>query len=867
MQKFLLLSLFFIVSFLRGTAQLMDDFSDGDFTNNPTWTGDVSKYEVNVGFRLHSNGPAQSDTAYLSANVGNLDFSSTLTWEFYVQMDLSPSNSNNTRVYLVSDNANLKGALNGYYIRIGENGSSDALKFYKQTGTSSSLLLTGTGNTFGTSPTVSVKVVRTSTGDWSFSTDASGGTNYVAEGSVNDVSITSSQFFGMWSKYTASNSAKFFYDNISITGNVLVDNTPPQVSSVVVVSSTQLDVEFNEPVENTSAQNVLNYMVDNGVGNPVSATIDGGNPVLVHLTFSTAFTDGTNYVLTTQNVSDLANNVMGSDTHSFLYFISVTASYKDLVINEIFADPSPQLGLPSGEYIEIYNNSTHIFNLSGWTIGDAGSDEVLGNYTLLPQEYVIIADDNFSVDFSLYNNVLLVANLPSYNNSSDDVVLKDAGGVVIDWVTYSSDWYGSSVKANGGYSLELINPTIPCSGSENWTGSNDPNGGTPGQQNSVYDPTPDVTTPQIISASTDNNATINICFSETIDTAGVNINNFSIDNGVGISSIVFDQFLSCVQIITLQGLDTGTVYTITVNGFGDCSGNLISNAQAQVILPHTGAKGDLIINEILYNPFPDGSDFVEIYNNSSKNIDLFNWQLANVAHDTIANAKAVITHFLLTPGEYIVLTTDSLNIKETYPLSTDGRFVEMTSFPSYADNEGTVILLLPNNQVSDSVYYSDSYQFALLKKTEGVSLERISFDRGSNAPTNWHSASEESGWATPTVQNSQFMSEENSSSLFNVEPEQFSPDNDGYNDVITFSYVMGEPGYVGNITIFDMQGRIIRDVMKNELLGIEGSVSWDGLNNLNEKARIGAYVVYFEYFDLNGNVKAIKKPCVVAGKF
>ena len=867
MYRYFLLLLFSLALLLSGVAQLTEDFSDGDFTNNPAWTGDVSKYEVNAGFMLHSNGPAQSDTAYLSTNVGNLDFSSTLTWEFYVQMDLNPSNSNNIRVYLVADNANLKMPLNGYYVRIGENGSSDALKFYKQTGTSSSLLFTGTGNTFGSSPTVSIKVVRTSAGDWSFFTDATGGTNYISEGSVTDVAITSSQFFGMWSKYTASNSAKFFYDNISIVGNVLVDNTPPQVSSVVVVSSTQLDVEFNEPVESTSAQNNLNYLVDNGIGNPSSALLDGGNPALVHLTFATSFVDGTSYNLTTQSVSDLANNVMNSDVHSFLYFIPVIASYKDLVINEIFADPSPQLGLPSGEYIEIYNKSNHIFNLNGWTIGDAGSDEVLGNYTLLPQEYVIIADDDYSVDFSLYSNVLLVANLPSYNNSSDDVVLKDAGGATIDFVTYSSDWYGSSIKANGGYSLELINPTIPCSGSENWTGSNDPNGGTPGQQNSVYDPTPDITTPQIISASTDNNATINICFSETIDTAGVDLSNFTLDNGIGISSVVFDQFLSCVQIITLQGLDTGTVYTITVNGFGDCSGNLMNNEQVQVILPHSGAKGDLIINEILYNPFPEGSDFIEIYNKSNKNIDLFNWQLANIAHDTIANMKVITSHYLLMPNEYVVLTKDSINIKETYPLSTEGRFIEMSSFPSYADNEGTVILLLPNNQVSDSVYYNDDYQFALLKETEGVSLERISFDRDSNDPTNWHSASEESGWASPTVQNSQFMSAGNSSTIFNVDPEQFSPDNDGYNDVITFYYVLDESGYVGNIIIFDMQGRVIKEVMKNELLGIEGAVSWDGLNNLNEKARIGAYVVYFEYFDLDGNVKAIKKPCVVAGKF
>lgn len=862
----LLITTLLIVTGFASTAQLFDDFTDGDFTNNPTWSGDVSKYEITGSGRLHSNGPSQSDTAYLVTNVGNLDFSNTIVWEFFVQMDLNPSNSNNTRIYLISDNANLKAALNGYFIRIGENGSSDAIKFYKQTGTTATLLYTGTGNTFGSSPTASIKATRTSNGNWTFESDATGGTSYIAEGMVNNLDITSTQFFGIWSKYTASNSSNFLYDNFTITANTIIDNTAPTVSNVALISNNQLDVTFNEPVLLSVAQTISNYSVNNGIGNPTTAVLDGSNPTLVHLTFGTNFTDGQTNELSINNIEDLANNVMPLSTHNFLYFVPVTASFKDLVINEIFADPSPQLGLPMGEFIEIYNASTHIYNLTNWTIGDASSDEQIGNYTLMPNQYLLIADDAFAFDYSIYSNAILVPSLPSFNNSSDDVVLKDENGTIIDFVSYTSSWYGSSIKEAGGYTLELINPTLPCTSSSNWIGSNNPDGGTPAAQNSVYNATPDATTPTILNSSTANNATINICFSETIDTTGINASYFSIDNGITIQSYTFDALLECVEIITTQALDTGTVYSVTINGLSDCSGNTMNNTTT-VILPHLGHKGDLIINEILYNPFPNGQDFVELYNNSNKNIDLFNWQLARVAGDTISSKKVITSHYLFKPAEFVVITKDSNNIKENYSNALDGKFIQLSSLPSYADGEGTVLLLLPNNKVSDSVNYDDSFQFALLKETDGVSLERLDYNRPSNDQTNWHSAAENVGFATPTIQNSQSTIVETSETELTIEPEIFSPDNDGFEDVLTLSYKMKAEGYVGNITIFDAQGRTIRQLMQSELLGIEGSISWNGLNNNREKARIGAYIIYFEYFDLDGNVHALKKACVVGGKF
>jgi hypothetical protein len=54
--------------------------------------------------------------------------------------------------------------------------------------------------------------------------------------------------------------------------------------------------------------------------------------------------------------------------------------------------------------------------------------------------------------------------------------------------------------------------------------------------------------------------------------------------------------------------------------------------------------------------------------------------------------------------------------------------------------------------------------------------------------------------------------------------------------------------------------------MQNELLATSGTVSWNGINENNDRATIGIYIIYFEVFDLNGKVLKFKKTCVLASK-
>jgi len=120
-------------------AQITDNFSDGDFTNTPSWSGDATEYSINTGFQLQLNG-ISSDTSSLSFAS---PFLANTEWNFWVRENFAPSDNNNVRIYLVSDLAFLEGPINGYYIRMGENGSFDSVDLWEQSGNTHTKIIDG----------------------------------------------------------------------------------------------------------------------------------------------------------------------------------------------------------------------------------------------------------------------------------------------------------------------------------------------------------------------------------------------------------------------------------------------------------------------------------------------------------------------------------------------------------------------------------------------------------------------------------------------------------------------------------------------------------------------------------------------------
>ena len=274
----------------------------------------------------------------------------------------------------------------------------------------------------------------------------------------------------------------------------------------------------------------------------------------------------------------------------------------------------------------------------------------------------------------------------------------------------------------------------------------------------------------------------------------------------------------------------------------------------------------------MFDPKDNGVEWVEIYNRSNKVIDLK--EIFLCSQDNSGNLTEINqvspSGYLFLPGKYLVLSTDANAVKAQYSTSNPGGFIEMSSIPAMNNDSDFVLLTNVSQIVIDKLQYHSGWHLPLINDTKGISLEKINYENPTQDESNWHSASESAGGATPAYKNSQYTNSEGGTEV-TVSPEIFSPDNDGYNDVLSISYAFNTPGMIANAQIYDSRGRLEKTLVRNELLSTSGTFFWDGITDDPEgagklKARIGIYILYFEVFDTKGTVKKYKKSLVVGGK-
>ncbi len=767
-----------------------------------------------------------------------------------------------------SANDLIAASTNGYFVRIGN--TADEIALYKKVGATSTKIIDGVDASTNTSNnTIKIKVTRDAANLWTLFRDVTGGNNFFTEGSITDNTFNTAAFFGILVKQStvASFSQRHFFDDI-VAQTYVPDVTPPAIVSATATSSLTLDVLFNEAVDNISSQVAANYVANNSIGAAATAVIDGVNTSLVHLSFSNSFPNGSNNTLTVNGVQDVNGNTLNNGTANFSFY---TPQQYDIVIDEIIADPTPQVALPNSEWIELRNTTAFPISLSGWKIGDAsGISGSMPDTVLRPDSFIIVCTGSAVAGLLPFGKTISVTSFPSLDNTGELLYLMDATGKIIHSVKYNISWYQNELKQDGGWTLEMIDTKNPCSGFSNWKASTDLSGGTPGRKNSVDAVNADDTAPKLVKAYAIDERIIELVFDEPLNNFSAAIAaNYVISDGIGtpINATAIAPSFDKVTIDLSTPLAGNKVYTITVSNVTDCMGNVIgSNKTAKVGLNEVADSLDIVINEILFNPPSVGSDYVEIYNRSNKIINLQQTYIAN--RNTVGVISSITQlsaePYLLFPQEFMVVTENADWIKNNFITKNPGAFAVVGTLPSFSDDEGTVIILNAQGKIMDELKYKDDWHFKLLDNKEGVALERIDYSAATQQESNWHSAATNVNYGTPTYQNSQFRINDGVQGEVKLSPEIVSPDNDGQDDFATIDYNFPEAGYVASITIFDASGRPVRYLQRNALCGTSGSFRWDGLGERNQQLATGVYVVLTEVFNLSGKKKQFKKTIVVA---
>ncbi len=858
---------------------IYETFSDGDLTNTYLWLGDINAFSVTTDTLKELvlfTYTASADTSYISIPFhSNFD---SLEWSLKVRMALAPSSNNYVRYFLIAPQSDLKYTpANSYYLQLGETGTNDAITLIKTDSSGNQTILCRTiDGDIADNPNVRIKTVyNTTDAQWRIYADYTGSNNFEQVAQASDtLNLLDNNFFaGISVRYSSTNDEnKFFFDDFYL-GRVRIDTTAPAISFVDVIDSVTLDIHFTEGVKGAEINDVNNYFISGGIGNPALANRDTNDYSVVHLLLPFALTSQQEYTLTVTMAKDFAGNVATDLQYDFMYYLPVL---NDITINEIMADPAPQVELPEYEYVEIYNTSEYAISLRGWTLQIGSHTYGFPATSIDSNEYIILSTSDGCYYLSQYGRCLdVIGSSTALTNSGQTVTVSDQFGRVISSVTYSDDWYGNKTKAEGGWSLEKIDPDNACQGSGNWTASEDRKGGTPGERNSVFATHPDNAAPYVYGLGTPQNDTIIVYFSETMDSLSIkDPQNYSINYGIGMPSQVWvnkPHYNKAVLALN-QPLSQGVTYTLTfIGNQKDCSGNALSTEQVSFSLPVEAMKGDVVINEVLYNPEDDCAEYIELYNASNHSVDLKNLRLANKDEDDTSGYDHVTIFtdesFLMMPGTFWVATPNPETVKSCYYAQNPGNFIKTASFPSLPTSRGNIALINKWLEPVDYFEYSDNMQFYLLTTTKGVALERINYYLPTNDPDNWHSAAQSCGYGTPTYVNSQYIENplDNNSEVW-LSADMFSPDNDGYQDVLHINYKFSSAGYTCTVIIFDATGRPVKTIAQKESVSTEGAFSWDGTNEYGIKTQSGIYIVYVETVSGKGEVNSYKMNVVVGYK-
>ncbi|MBC8323460.1 MAG: lamin tail domain-containing protein [Candidatus Marinimicrobia bacterium] len=606
------------------------------------------------------------------------------------------------------------------------------------------------------------------------------------------------------------------YDGAIIFENIKLDPIIPSQTD---------SIELAIPVVN-SGQNALSgdmyieYNEDELASTVVSIPIPG-DTILATLIIP-PLPSGENILFLALDVLNDGNITNNADT----VHIKVRYPFGTIRLNEFMAKPNND----QTEFIELV--SFDAFNLNGWSFSDNNQQmKRISNFTVENGDYIVLGADSsiYPLQNSAAHFVVSEDGWPSLNNSGDAIFLYDLTGSIIDSLRYDSDW-----PLTDEISTEKLRPEFASFTSANWGLSTDTTGITPGFSNSItlFDLDgallPDLTWHEPLYPKNDES----IFLFATVVNSGVTSFEGSIILAIDGDEYGSSDFSTIEPGDTaIHGLEFGPLISgyhyaeITLDIAGD-ENNTNDVAGDSILISYD--FGDVVLNEFMAVPDSMQSEFVELVSINSVKMD--NWSVSD-------NSMSLKNFSFgdVAEEQFLVLVADSI-ITEYLPENGNWKIPE-GGFPGLNNTSDGIYLYDMTNVIIDSLVYTLDWGIV-----ENRSLEKYRPEFLSSDSSRWAVAVNETG-QSPGQANSVYYEQLSKAGQLVLEPNPFSPDGDGFDDLLYIKYKLPFEYGVISIQIFDVIGRTIAVPYWNMYTAQENIFTWDGKRKNGEAARIGVYII------------------------
>lgn len=558
------------------------------------------------------------------------------------------------------------------------------------------------------------------------------------------------------------------------------------------------------------------------------------------LIFSSADTTFENISVVTFQFHYTASNSQNfyiDDCYVGPYYVAPTlyiASPRDVVINEIMADPSPSRGLPEVEYVELHNTLPFAISLTDWKWVNSTTIKTIPTGHIDSLGYVIVCDADAVFNFNV--PVIGIESFGLLTNGGDSLSLISPQGQTIDFVVYSLQDYDPSGE-EGGFSLEQICPTLGCSDHFNWKQTCASEGGTPGQSNCQFQNTRPQTPFTILDIGVDTLGQVFLWTPYPIHQDSVVLFNNEFNFIAPIKHLSDSAWFDASF---LSNFPSGEM---SIQELTSCLLDTLSHLPITITIPKGAEQNELVITEILSHPHDDSPSFVEVYNPVEHAISLDGISIGNSSQYF---RSAQYHHHYILPHQAMCISENPIELKRQYPLLNPFFPQHHFSHIPYLTQSAGNVTLQKKSILIDYAHYDENWHHPLIQDPQGVSFEKVSIPCPSNDLC-WSSGSAHYGFATPGVYwQEDLLYPQKLRDKWSIQQSYFSPNLDGKEDQFYLSWQGDDVPHTITIGIHQLDGSFVKSICQNEINLAPAVWQWNGLDHLEQMSPSGIYFLVIQ---------------------